>query len=150
MALETREGYTLATLQPTEPLPLKLWAKSCWEPAGPLPRGFPTLTRPCAVKTPRLNTPGVDRASAYALGQWRKDMHRRLPLHYERAVEMVRPRTGDRRRKTIGEYERLHFFPTDYTYQCMGGRIARRIQPSGITPEAACPGTASAPPSSLC
>jgi len=119
------EGYVRATLCPSRRLPTSHWAEKSWEPADPIrieERGFPTLTRPCAVKTPRPGTPGVDRASAYALERWQADRHRRPPLHYERAVEMVQPRTGARRRKSIEEDERLHFFPADYTYQCMGGK----------------------------
>ena len=150
VSLEAREGYTLATLQPTEPLPLKLWAKAGWKPAGPPPAGFrPSLvrvpsrrrgsTRPAS--TAPLPTPwgsgartctGGRRSTTSATSRWSAPA---------RGIVAAR-----RSRKMSGSTSSRQTTRTS----AWAARTARRIPPSGRTPEAACSGTASAPPSSPC
>lgn len=98
------------------------WVEFWWQ-------GRPTLTRPCAVKTPRPGTPGVDVASKYALTAWERDLHRKPPLHYEKEVEFTGP-GGHRRRKTIDEEDKaLHFSEDSYTHSCWSAK-ERKLEPS--------------------
>ncbi len=90
--LVERPGCTRVCLQPASRAPTASWIRPGWRTSKGF-EAFPTLTRPCPVRTPRWKTPGVDRASSFALAQWRADQHRRPPIHYERRVQLVCEKT---------------------------------------------------------
>ena len=81
--LEEREGYVNLKVLPKQRMPRSAWVKRGWR--GPRELGsFPTVTRPCPVKTPRHRTPVVDKASPFALRAWKADWHRRPPISITR------------------------------------------------------------------
>ena len=125
LALEQRNGYINVTLRPQQRQPRAAWLRSGWKVSSQHTE-FPTVTRPCPVRVPRWKTPGVDRASSFALREWRRDRHRRPPIHYESKCYLTKASSGARRRKLIDEDERLHFFPRDYTYHCVNSKERRR------------------------
>ena len=129
--LEDRGHYVAVGLRPASRLPTSAWIKPGWH-VSPKLEAFPTLTRPCPVKTPRWRTPGVDKASRQALVAWRRDDHRRPPLHYEARMQLHKKASGKVRFKSVEENERIHFFETDHTYFCWPSKW-RRQDPVGFS-----------------
>ena len=76
---------------------------------------YPTLTRPCAVATPRFHTPGDNTADEKTPAAWREDLHRRPPIHYEDRFKVVRVRDGAERYRSTEEFEHLSGFDLEYT-----------------------------------
>ena len=92
--VEDRDHYVNVVLKPSEKLHVAKWIKPGWR-VSPKLDAFPTLTRPCPVRTPRWKTPGVSRASGTALAAWRRDSHRRPPMHYERRLASLQVNHGE-------------------------------------------------------
>ena len=68
----------------------------------------------------------MSRASGAALSAWRRDSHRRPPLHYEKPMLLTKKASGKIRYKSITENEKLHFFECDHTCHCMPTQTRRR------------------------
>ena len=93
-------GYTRVHLEPTrKPVARDLLAPG-WGPHASFDGRYPTLTRPCAVSTPRFHTPGDNIACAATLAAWKADQHRRPPIHYEDRFQIVKDRDGAGRART--------------------------------------------------
>ena len=131
--LVERPGCTRVRLLPTSRAPTSSWIRPGWRPSKGF-EAFPTLTRPCPVSTPRWKTPGVARASPFALEQWRADWHRRPPIHYERRFQLICEKTGRRRYKDVRENEKLHGFAEDHTLPAFTAK-ERRADPVGALDE---------------
>ncbi len=129
VVLEEQPGVTRVRLRPHARLATSAWIQPGWRTARDHV-SFPTLMHPCPVRTPRWRMPGVDEASQFALDQWRRNRHRRPPVHYERKVMLVHEKTGKRRYKDTGENEVLHGFERGHTLPAYTSK-ERRLDPVG-------------------
>jgi hypothetical protein len=115
VVVEEREGYTHIVLEPASKPDVGHYLATGWTAHPGFTGVYPTLTRPCAVATPRFRTPGDNTADEATLVAWREDQHRRPPIHYEERFKVVRVRDGAERRRSTEELEYLSGFDTEYT-----------------------------------